>query len=526
MIERLRHTLKAVSALESVPRNAVAFMFGVAGTMTLPPFFVFPLVLMAYGGLFLLVHKAPTRKRAFADGWWWGWGYYITGLYWFTIALTTDMAAFGWMIPFALFGVTAFIALYPALACLLFYSLPGKRGTIRRIFVFSLVWTLVEFARGHLLTGFPWNIPGNSFAMSDTAIQLASVFGAYGLSFWAVLLGACIAAIADEKISYDRSVGFVLILWLGLVGGLSYGEQRLKATESMDHQLRYEPDILLRLVQPNIAQPHKWEPAKQMEVLQKHIRLTQSSGLSRVTHVIWPETALPYVVRPNTPLLSMVGSALPEKSTLLTGALRIEGEGKDWQIFNSILEVNHNGTVLGSYDKSKLVPFGEFLPLRSFIPDAWLTPVGDRDFSRGQGVVNVKWSELPLARPMICYEVIFPEWGGAATDNEHELQKQRPRWFLNVTNDAWFGLSSGPYQHFHMARMRAVEQGIPLVRVANTGISAVIDPYGRIESQLPLNKEGIIDAQLPKAIENTPYNTYNRIIINALILFLVILVAI
>lgn len=521
---RVRQWMKAISASQDASRNMIAFLFGMAGTLTLPPFSVFPLVIIAYGGLFLLVSRAPSPKRAFADGWWWGWGYYITGLYWFCIALATDMASFGWMIPFALFGVTAFVALYPALASLLFYFLPA-RGTIRRILIFSIVWTVFEYARGHLLTGFPWNIPGNSFAFSDTAIQLASLFGAYGLSFWAVLLGSCVAALSDESISYDRSVGFILLVWLAFMGGMAYGEQRLKMADAIPEAERYVPDVMLRLVQPNISQPNKWEPAQQMQVLQTLIRLTQSSGLSRVSHVIWPESAIPYIVRPGTPLLHMLGSTVPDDTLLITGALRMEGGKQNWQIWNSLLLLDHNGTVLGKYDKSQLVPFGEFLPLRQWIPEALLTPVGAKDFSRGQGSgINLGLDGLPTVRPMICYEAIFPEWGRVQEGTA--VGDKRPQWFLNITNDAWFGRSTGPYQHFNMARMRAAEYGIPLVRVANTGISAVIDPYGRVESKLPLGHKGILDVKLPKPTADTLYGRYNNLFFNLLIVVALVLVVI
>jgi apolipoprotein N-acyltransferase len=172
------------------------------------------------------------------------------------------------------------------------------------------------------------------------------------------------------------------------------------------------------------------------------------------------------------------------------------------------------------------VPFGEFLPLRSFIPKAWQTPVGDTDFSRGQGRVNLTLEGLPLVRPMICYEVIFPEWGDNVIDQGDEGQPGRPEWFLSVTNDAWFGISTGPYQHFHMARMRAAEQGIPMVRAANTGISGVVDAYGRVDAQLPLGTQAIIDVKIPKSLQNTPYSMYNYAIISVIILIAIVLLLI
>jgi apolipoprotein N-acyltransferase len=516
MILRMRQWTQAVTGLKGQSRNTAAFMFGVAAAFTLPPFFIFPLIIMAYGGLFLLANKAHDARRAFADGWWWGWGYYIVGLYWFCIALMTEPDKFAWMLPFTLFGVTAFVALYPALACLIFYKI-AVQGTIRRMFLFAAVWTCVEYARGYLFTGFPWNIAGNSFAYSDNAIQLASIFGAYGLTFWAVLLGVSLTVIIDIRLRVEHVILFLGLVWSGFFTGLNYGSQRLEQADKVPQAERYVPGVMLRLVQPNIAQAHRWDPAKQMEGLQKHIQMTQSSGLSLVSHVIWPESSIPYVLKPGTPLLGMIGSALPEKTLLVTGALRSQGEKESWQVYNSMVVVNRKGEIIGNYDKSKLVPFGEFLPFRSLIPKAWQTPVGDMDFTRGNGVENMEWPGLPALRPMICYEVIFPQWAHSDDD------ASRPKWMLNVTNDAWFGLSTGPHQHFHMARMRAAEQGLPLVRAANTGISAVIDPYGRVEAMMPLGREGILDVQLPKEAANTPYNRYNFLYLPSIMLLIIML---
>ncbi len=522
MIHATRQWMQGVSGLKGGYRNASAFIFGISATMTLPPFFVFPMILLAYGGLYLLVSKAPTQKRAFADGWWWGWGCYMSGLYWFCVAMMTDMSSFGWMIPFTLLGVPAFVALYPALACTLFHRLPNK-GPLRRIIVFAVVWTVVEFARGHLLTGFPWNIPGNAFAYSDKAIQLASLFGAYGLTFWAVLLGASFSALAEIKVSVDKSIGFGLIVWMCFMAGMSYGEQRLLAADQVPEDDRYVPGIMLRLVQPNITQPAQWDPALQVNALQKLLHGTESSGLSQVNYVIWPEAAIPYPIRPGTPLLQLIGGILPDKTRLLSGAVRAQGDSDGhWQAWNSILMIDHKGNILATYDKAKLVPFGEFLPGRSLIPKSWPTPVGDTDFTRGPGRINVKLDGLPLARPMICYEAIFPEWGS----DDPKSNDPRPEWFLNVTNDAWFGMSIGPYQHFNMARMRAAEVGIPLIRVANTGISGVIDPYGRVLSRLPLGQEGILDVKLPKPIENTINNRFNNVFLIVIMVICLLLVAI
>jgi apolipoprotein N-acyltransferase len=376
------------------------------------------------------------------------------------------------------------------------------------IFVFSVIWTCVEYARGHLFTGFPWNLAGYSFAFSDTTLQLASLTGAYGLTWFAVLLGASFAA-AGEK--HGRI--FIAASWALLAAGSLWGAARLHEADAVPPGERIVPGITLRLVQANISQPHKWDPQLQRAGLEEYIRLTQSPGIERITHVIWPETATPYVIASGSPLTQALGDAVPPGTLLITGGLRAEGDRQHWKIWNSLMALDHQGGIVGVYDKVKLVPFGEFLPFRSLLPASWLTPVGDTDFSSGIIKNSLDWPNLPPFRPLICYESIFPQLSASSGP-------QRPQWLLNVTNDAWFGLSTGPYQHFQMARMRAVEQGLPLVRVGNTGITAMIDPYGRIVASLALGNKGILDINLQKPLQGeTTYGILGDIFLLLLIIF-------
>ncbi len=524
----------SIERLAGWRRNLFAFAMGICATLTLAPFYFFPLIIPAYAGLFILVRNSVSWKRVFADGWWWGWGFYISGLYWFCIALLTEPEKFAWAIPFALFGLNAIIAIYPGVACLLFYLFIGKtvipspvsehgvnsaEGTLQNnqknndkilrlrlrfaqddkllslanCIAFSLIWLIVEYARGHLFSGFPWNLAGYSFSFSDSSLQLASISGAYGLTFFAVLLGASIAIIKTNKI-------FVLAVWGLFAGLLVWGNARLESATEGE-----ATGAVLRLVQANILQPHKWDPKLQQKNLEEYISLTQSEGLEKITHVIWPETATPFVLRSDTSLAYGLGRMLPEGALLITGALRSDGEGDDKQYYNSVVMIDGSGYIVGNYDKHALVPFGEFMPLRYLIPKSIKLPVGDKDFSVGEGVRTLKWQGLPPVSVLVCYEGIFPEF---AVDNNN-----RPDWLLNVTNDAWFGMSSGPYQHFAMARMRAVEQGLPLVRVANTGITAYMDEYGQIKQQLALGIKGIMDVPLRRSsLYGTLYTKYGNII--------------
>lgn len=488
-------------------RNGLAFAFGVCATLTLPPFFLLPLLVPAFAGLYWLIAAAPSRRRAFADGWWWGWGFYISGLYWFCIALLTDPEKFAWLIPLALFVLTAVIALYNGIACWL-WKCTRTRG-IGGIFVFAVMWTAVEYARGHLFSGFPWNLAGYSFTAHDALMQMASLAGIYGLTWFAVFLGAVPATLFDTAIPRRRALIAVSASCAALIAGGAWGALQLR------QETQYVPGVMLRLVQGNVAQHRKWDPEYQMQGLKEYMRLTQLPGIENVTHVIWPETAVPYALRQDATLPKLLGSAVPESSRLMTGILRVEGSEQDFSVFNSIVAFDHRGHIVGSYDKSKLVPFGEFVPLRFLLPDSWLTPVGAKDFSRGPGPETLSWPGLPPVSPLICYEVIFPEYVDS---------RARPQWLLNLTNDAWFGVSSGPYQHFHMARFRAVEQGVPLVRVANTGITAIVDAYGRIISNLGLQESGIIDTGLPTArYWPTLYILYGYLVFPGLILIALIL---
>ena len=507
------------------------FLCDACAAFTLPPFYLFPLLIIAYGGLFYALMRVTTVqedsvqedsvkgasvKKAANIGFFWSWGFHIFGLYWFTIALLTEPEKFAWLIPFALFGLTAVIALYTMVFAIVFhYILSYARSYARQIFpqsaliqksaliqnhsfnlfsalLFALLFTASEYARGNLLSGFPWNLGGYVFAVSDASIQLASIFGIYGLTFIAVFLGA--VCFVSKKAAFG--------CWLLLACGISWGAWRAE-TAPRD----FVPDVKLRLVQANIQQHHKWNGALQMQGLRKHIALSHSAGYETVTHIIWPETAIPYIVHDNSILARRLGAELLPGQYLISGALRANAEG----VTNSIVAIDNKGEIKGQYDKRKLVPFGEFLPLRFIIP-AWLeTPVGISDLASGSGQRISSWPGLPDLLPLICYEVIFPQLAFSQMESEYDDEKSgttvksRASWLLSLTNDAWFGTSSAPYQHLAMARMRAVEQGLPLVRVANSGISAVFDAYGREVAVIGLNSEGFVDVFLPLPSRNRTF---------------------
>lgn len=474
-------------------RRLTAAGLGVLSVAALPPLHLLPVLLLAFPGLLWLLDGARDRRAAFAIGWWFGFGHFAAGLYWVSHALLVD-PAFAWMIPLAVFGMGAGFGLFIAVATLLVH-LSGTAG-FGRILVLASVWVGLEWVRAWLLTGFPWNLIGTVWAFSPAMIQLAAVTGVYGLSLVTVLAASAPAMLAEDRRPPRRPlrrqvpVGGAVLL-LALVWG--FGEWRLAGAVS-----REVPDLRLRLVQPGIPQASKWVPALRESHLQAHLDLSRSPGFAEVTHVIWPETAVPFFLGLDDRRRAMVAQAVPAGGLVITGAPRAEAEGGRLSgIWNSLAAVDDQGRIVGVYDKSHLVPFGEYIPLRGVLPLDKITP-GDIDFTPGPGLTLLDLPGLPPFTGLICYEVIFP---GAVTP-----AAARPEWLLNVTNDGWFGISAGPFQHFASARLRAVEEGLPLIRVANTGISAIIDPYGRSIAELGLGRRGVVDGPLPRPLaRQTPY---------------------
>jgi len=461
-------------------RRGWAALLGVCATAALPPVYALPLLIPAFAGLFLLVNVATTKRQAFLDGWWWGLGYFTTGLYWICISLYVEPEKFAWLTPFALFGLPSILAIYTGLTTLVLHCL---RVTchVSRVTFFAILWVIAEYLRAHLFTGFPWNLIGYVWTVSDVTIQFASVVGVYGLS-WLTIVIATMPALFFLKVRvWLANITAVLMLAFILV----FGCWRLAAypTEYTDKKIR--------VVQANVEQSLKWDPKTQFDGFKKHIDLTRSPGLDSIQIVVWPETAVPYFMEAGSTIAHDLGSILPKDALLITGGLRGEGSEEKWQAWNGLFMINHKGEIVAEYDKHHLVPFGEFIPFRNILPVENISG-GHGDFARGPGPATLTAAGILPYSPLICYEAIFPD---EATDSAHLAS-----WLLNITNDAWFGYSSGPYQHLEMARMRAVEQGLPLVRAANTGISAIFDPVGRELMRLPLGKSGILDSNQVKSI--------------------------
>ena len=459
------------------------FLAGALITLGFAPFDIWPVGFISIPILLTALQSAETLRMAMSRAFFFGYGYSMAGAYWVGNALLVDAEKFGWMWPISLLGLSAVMALWFAVMGALVYWTRGKSLGVNVVRL-AAVWMLVEHARTWGIISFPWNFLGSMALSVPSVAQFISVVGTYGMSFLLVLLFA-LPVLWNRK-SALYAVGFITVaiaLW---------GSLRIPAVAAMTDQS-------VRVVQGNIAQSLKWSQAGELESERVYSRLTQSpSALSAVpTVVIWPETAVPIPYHSDSIWPQQVGQLLPKSGTLITGALRVDmaPDSGERRIWNSLLVIDHSGALRATYDKHQLVPFGEFVPLRNVLPLSKITP-GDTDFSRGEGPKTLAVEGVSPFRPLICYEVIFPKLSAATP---------RPQWLVNVTNDGWYGDSTGPHQHLAASQLRAIEQGLPLVRAANTGISAVIDPYGRILQSLPLGTRGVIDQMLPAALPPTPY---------------------
>jgi len=497
----------ALGGLAGKKRAAAAIGLGIAAATILPPLHWLPLGFVGFTGLaWMLAGKSPLA--AFAVGWLFGLGHFSSSLYWIANALTIEWWRVGWMIPFAVLGLGALLGLFAGLAASATRALRLDGAALP--FGLALFWALGEFARGHVLTGFPWNLIATAWLASDAIAQSAAVMGAYALSALSVLVFALPAGLAHGSWQPAAAgLALVALAWAG-------GSWRLAQADAT-----LLPDIRLRLVQPNVPQALKWDPDARERNLEELIDLTRSAGFETRTHTIWSETATAFPIWGDLPALAerraQVSAAVPPGGMLVTGAPRFAREASgEIRAWNSLHAMEPDGTIVATFDKFHLVPFGEYVPLRDWLPVERIVP-GGIDFSAGPGPQLLAIAGLPIASPLICYEIIFP-------DNVVPAGL-RPGVLLNITNDSWFGRSAGPYQHFAATRLRAIEQGLPTIRAAGGGISAVLDAYGRPVALLGLGARGVLDSGLPIALPETFFARAGQAIFAALLALLAICAA-
>lgn len=487
----LRRAADKLAALTGWRRRLAALGLGLVAATALPPVHALPLLWIAFPGLAILLARTVSVWSGFWVGWWFGCGFFLGGIYWLAWPFTLDIERFGWMIPFAVFGLSALQAVFVGGAAAVARATRFKGPAA--IVMLAVSWAAFEFLRGHfgnVFAGFPWNLLAISWTAVDEMIQSAALFGAYGLGGVTVFIAAAPALLADRTLGTAVRWGWVGATLVLLAALWAAGAARLAVATSEP-----VPDVRLRLVQGNIEQSLKWQEGRREQTFALYLRLTTSPGFDRITHVVWPETAIDYRFDTDYPIVRIEGerrerlmAAIPERGALLMGAIR-DNAGR---YYNSFHVVTRAGGVTATYDKHDLVPFGEFVPMRPVLRRLGVEKLahGAGDYTAGPGPATLAVPGAPGASPLICYEAIFPG---------HIDARNRPGWLVNATNDAWFGFTSGPYQHFASARLRAVEAGVPLVRAANTGITAVVDAYGRITARIPIMTTGVLDAALPRA---------------------------
>jgi apolipoprotein N-acyltransferase len=445
---------------------------GVLSALALPPVHLIPVLLLTVPALLVRIGVSAGPRGAARAGWWFGLGFYIAGLYWLTDAILFEADRFWWVVPFAVPAVAAALALFIAAACAIArLARPGWR----RLFALAGAWTLLDLARQFVLSGFPWNPLGSVWelpgAVGDVLIQPAALGGIHGLTLATLLL-------AGLPLLGWRGIGAgagLLALWIG------FGVIR------MNEPMASGPGVTVLLIQGNVAQGEKWDRAVMVAIFRHYLELTREAvaDVRGPAVVVWPETASPALLETDPDARALIAEASGNRPALI-GAIRFD---KQQRPRNSLFALGTDGAIEAIYDKWHLVPFGEYQP--DWWP-AWVEVFPGGGLRSGDGPATLRVQRLPPVGALICYEAIF----SGQVVNEAD----RPEWMVNITNDAWFGNSSGPRQHLAAARLRAVEEGLPLVRAANTGISAAFDARGHELGRLGLNRTGVLTVVLPTAL--------------------------
>ena len=488
-----------VKSLRGGWRIGGAIFAGAAGALALAPVYALPLLAVSLTTLIFLLDAASHAKKPLLSAFWTGWafglGYFVAGIYWMAFSFFVQAEEFAWLSPLAVLGLPSFLGLFTGAACVC--AVRFWRPGWRRIVLFAAVWAIFEYVRGHVLTGLPWNLTGQALAGSALLGQSAAWYGAYGLSLVAIMLGAAPAAWAGARLPARRVLLGPVITVLGLCGLIVFGALRLQAPDASAPTGKF-----VRIVQPNIPQREKIDPSLWRRNFDRQLTMS-AAGLpsNGDVFIIWPENAAPLINEARAPLYDM-GAALPANATVLLGAVRREVDASgDVRFYNSLAvapQTPNGREIVAFYDKHHLVPFGEYLPFRGVLDLLGLSQLAPYEdgFTPGAGP-SVLSTAGSIFSPLICYEVIFP--------GRMYPKGNRPEWLLTVTNDAWFGDTSGPRQHLDQARLRSIETGLPMIRSANTGISAVIDSKGRILNRAPLYSAGVIDSALPAPLGSTLY---------------------
>ena len=476
-----------------------ALCAGMLLSAALPPYFQIWAAFCAFSWALLLCLNINKLRSLAAVGYWFGFGFFAIGFYWIGNALLVDMTKTGWLYPIVLFLNGAFFGLFTILP---FVATAINRNIFLKIIDFAAVWFLsTEWLRSFLLTGFPWNPISSIMTFSPTMIQTLAWWGTYGFSMIMIMIFSC-----GSLWLYNpnrKNLAFVCFFILGTWALLwEYGNFKLTNRPFVSDG----NSLVIRLVQPSIPQTLKWNKETVERNLQDYIDMSHGEDNNFVDFVVWGETASSFDLSNDMEHNRRVRKAIPRNGFLITGLLRYEENNNEYKPYNSLAVIDKRGEIFGLYDKSHLVPFGEYIPFRKIMPQ-WLHPLTNTiaEFGRGNKYATIKLDKYPEFAPLICYEIIFSD--------EVIRKENKPKWMVLLTNDGWYGISSGPYQHLAAAQMRAVEEGISIVRSANSGISAIINPYGEITAQIPLGIRNTINATIkPSEAQRTLFGEYGNII--------------
>lgn len=500
MTDKLIAVWQTVVSKLLIHRKTLALVMGVLLAAALPPFNQLWALYVSFSVALFLCCQTNSLKKLAAQGYFFGFGYFAAGFYWIGNALLVDPLKTGWLYPIVLFLNGAFFGIFTIPPFMM--SKLGK-NTLTKILLFAATWCLItEWFRGFILTGFPWNPISSVVSFSPAMLQTLAIWGTYGLSLVLIILAAWPVF---WILSPSKKTAFVAALALLATDLLwEYGLYVLVNRP----RVQDGNSIMVRLVQPSIPQSLKWDRQAAEDNLQQYIELSNNLDNRYIDFIVWGETASPFDLTYDEEHQRKIARIVPKNGFLISGFLRYEAgaSASEFVPYNSLAVMNKQGDILDTYDKSHLVPFGEYIPFRRYLPD-WVRPVSNNvaEFGRGEQYKTIKAGEYPEFAPLICYEIIF---------SDQVIRKEnKPKWMVVLTNDGWYGNSAGPYQHLAAAQMRAVEEGISVVRSANSGISAVISPYGIITASIPLGVSAALDTMVkPDSARETLFGKYGNLI--------------
>ena len=476
-------SLTRFGTLQSRWRHLLPIVCGAGLALAQSPFSQFWVVFLMLPLVFSLLANSTSKRAAALIGWLLGTGYFMIALNWITQPFLVDVQRHGWMAPFALVSMAGGLALFWAAA---FWA--ARYFSVKNYALAAAIagfWTLSEYARSTVLTGFPWALTGYGWIETPVA-QNAAWAGPHGLGLMTLATGLSLTIALPRSLIISGAL--IAALWL-------FGLWRAPDVATLR-----EDGFVVRLIQPNADQSLKWDADWVAKFYQRQLDYSATKTETQPDVIIWPETSVPFILSTSQGAMAEIAaSATPAR--VIMGIRELQGEPGRETLFNSLALLDRTGVVTARYDKYHLVPFGEYIPFAQWLSGFDIGPLTSENlfgFSAGAGPRLIQTNGIPAFLPLICYEAIFPD--------AMQAPEGRAEWLVQITNDAWFGKLTGPFQHLAQARMRAIEQGLALARSANTGISAMIDPYGRLIRQIGLGSEGFVDAPLPMALAPTPYS--------------------